>query len=93
MDQDAYTALPGGELIRDGLRDLAEGRETIESLLVSIGEPRLRRVGLIIKQAISDPDVRLYNRLAHEYGNAAHSKYNSYIRLLVSLERAAECAR
>ena len=37
-------ALPGADLIRDGLRDLAMGNETIESLLVLIGAPRLRRI-------------------------------------------------
>lgn len=93
MDETAMTSLPGGELIREGLRDLAGGRETVEALLVSIGEPRLRRIGLDIKQALPDPETRLYKHLAREHGNSAHSKYNSYIRLLVSFERAAECAR
>lgn len=37
-------ALPGGDLVEKGLRDLADGRETLEALLVAIGEPRLRRL-------------------------------------------------
>jgi len=35
------STLPGGDLVERGLADLAEGRETAESLLVSIGAPRL----------------------------------------------------
>ena len=38
-------ALPGSDLIRQGLRDLAAGTESIESLLVLVGAPRLRRLG------------------------------------------------
>jgi hypothetical protein len=34
-------SLPGGELVEKGLSDLAEGMETVESLLVSIVSPRL----------------------------------------------------
>jgi hypothetical protein len=34
--------LPGGELIGKGLADLARNEETIESLLASIGSPRLQ---------------------------------------------------
>jgi hypothetical protein len=35
-------ALPGGDLVSEGLDDLAHGRETIAALLVSIGAPLLR---------------------------------------------------
>ena len=36
--------LPGAEIIEKGLADLDAERETVESLLVSIGAPRLRRL-------------------------------------------------
>lgn len=39
------------------------------------------------------PEDRLYARLAEEYGNGAHSKYNALIRRLVSFERAASCVQ
>jgi len=39
-------ALPGEDLIEAGLKDLREGRESIAALLVAIGSPRLRRLGL-----------------------------------------------
>ena len=36
-----FTNLPGAELIAEGLRDVAAGRETIASELVKLGSPRL----------------------------------------------------
>ena len=37
-----WQLLPGGELIQQGLSDLEAAAETVPSLLVSIGAPRLR---------------------------------------------------
>ena len=84
----APARLPGEELVERGLRDLAAGVESIEALLVSIGAPRLRQLGLMI-EPLAGPEARLYRLLADEYGNGAHSRYNSLIRRLVSFERAA----
>lgn len=36
----------GWEMIEMGLADLAAGKESVESLLVSLAAPRLRREGL-----------------------------------------------
>jgi hypothetical protein len=83
---------PGEELIEQGIADLENDLETIPSLLVSIGAPRLRRIGHSIPaNTFVDPEHRLYLMLSAQYDNGAHSKYNSYIRRLVSYERAAEC--
>lgn len=88
-----WNLLPGGELIRDGLADAAAGRTTIGSLLVAIGAPRLRRAGLDVPEtAVDDPEHRLYELLAADDSDAAHSRYNALIRQLVSFERALECA-
>ncbi len=84
-------SLPGGLRIQKGLEDLASGRETIEALLVSIGRPRLRRLGLLHVPALPEPEHRLYELLDAEDSDAAHSRYNALVRLLVSFERAAEC--
>lgn len=86
--------LPGAELIRTGLGDLRHGRESIEALLVLIGAPRLRRIGIDVPdRAVAHPEHRLYELLARSDSDSAHSRYNSLIRRLVSFERAAECAR
>jgi hypothetical protein len=88
-----YDGLPGAELIEAGIADLEQGRETIPSLLVSIGAPRLRDLGLAIGNVFDRAEQRLYERLALEDANAAHARYNAYVQRLVSFERAAACAR
>ena len=84
--------LPGEELVRQGLADLDRGVESMEALLVSIGAPKLRRLGHDVPRPLEQPEHRLYELLRHLHGDAAHSKYNALVRRLVSFERAAECA-
>jgi hypothetical protein len=84
--------LPGAELIRKGVDDLAQGVESAEALLVSIGAPRLARLGIEVGSPRPSPEHRLYELLAAEDADGAHSRYNALIRRLVSFERAAECA-
>jgi hypothetical protein len=85
--------LPGADLVRRGLDDLAHRTESIEALLVSIGAPRLRALGLTVANPWPQAERRLYERLAAEDPDSAHSRYNALIRRLVSFERAAECAK
>jgi hypothetical protein len=89
-----WSDLPGAELVRQGLADLQAGLVTVPALLVSIGAPRLQRLlGELPHPTLSTPEHRLYDLLASEDSDAAHSRYNAYIRRLVSFERAAECAK
>lgn len=84
---------PGEDLIDRGVADLEDGRETLESLLVSIGYPRLKRAGSRLPPERFDrPEHRLYELLSREDAASAHSRYNALIRRLVSFERARECA-
>ncbi|HVS80310.1 MAG TPA: hypothetical protein VHE60_01080 [Pyrinomonadaceae bacterium] len=84
-------ALPGAELIEAGLVDLREHRETAAALLVAIGAPRLRRLGIELPSSLPEnPEHRLYGLLAKDEPDSAHSRYNAFIRRLVSFERAAE---
>lgn len=83
--------LPGAELVEKGVADLAQGVASIESLLVSIGAPRLSRLGFRLPPPLPSAEHRLYELLAAEDADAAHSRYNALIRRLVSFERAAEC--
>jgi hypothetical protein len=83
--------LPGQNLVEAGLRDLEEGSETVEALLVAIGAPRLRTLGVRVPTNLPDmPEHRLYAVLARVDTDSAHAKYNALIRRLVSFERAAE---
>jgi hypothetical protein len=87
-------ALPGGDLIDTGLEDLRDGRMTVEACLVAIGAPRLRQLGFQLPDRLpSTPEHRLYDLLVKEDVDAAHSRYNSLIRRLVSFERAAACVK
>ena len=81
--------LPGAELVEKGLDDLARGVESVESLLVSIGAPRLTQLGFAVTHPLPSPEHRLYELLRVEHGDAAHSRHNALIRRLVSFERAA----
>jgi hypothetical protein len=85
--------LPGSDLIEKGIRDLRDGAETIEALLVSISAPRLRALGLPVATPFADPELRLYRQLAARYGAAAHGRYNALLRQLVSYQRAAQCVK
>ena len=63
-------------------------------MLVAIGAPRLRDIGLELPElTYSNPEHRLYDLLAVEDSDSAHSRYNALIRRLVSFERAAECVK
>jgi hypothetical protein len=85
--------LPGHDLIEQGLADLAAGAETAAALLVSIGAPRLRQVGVDVANPISGSEHKLYELLSRTDSDSAHSRYNALIRRLVSFERALACAR
>jgi hypothetical protein len=86
------TAFPGGDLVQEGLADLDRGIESIPALLVSIGAPRLRRIGLPVPETtFSSPERRLYDKLAETDPDSAHSRYNALVRRLVSFENTAEC--
>jgi hypothetical protein len=87
-------SLPGADLIRTGLEDVRQGRESVEALLVLVGAPRLRRLGIDVpERGVARPEHRLYELLARSESDTAHSRYNALIRRLVSFERAAECVR
>jgi hypothetical protein len=85
--------LPGVELVEQGIADLNRGRETAESLLVSMSAPRLRALGYAVPPALEQPELRLYRLLAEEYGDGAHSRYNALVRRVVSFQRAAACVK
>jgi hypothetical protein len=89
----AEPPLPGAELIESGLMDLARGIESVAALLVAIGAPRLRQLGIIVPDGPPQPEHRLYALLAQDNADNAHSRYNALVRRLVSYERAYASAR
>jgi hypothetical protein len=88
-----HDELPGRDLIDQGLSDLANGEETAAALLVSIGAPRLRQLGVSVPDAFPSGEHRLYVLLSQSDPDSAHSRYNALLRRLVSFERALACGR
>jgi hypothetical protein len=87
-------SLPASDLVSIGILDLQNQRETIPALLVAIGAPKLRKLGLNLPSALpSNPEHRLYDLLSLNGTDSAHSKYNALIRKLVSFQRAMECVK
>ena len=85
-----YEELPGHDLVEQGLVDLARGVESVPALLVAIGAPRLRRLGLAVPDTeLAEPEHRLYRELSRSGPDSAHSRYNALLRTLISFERAA----
>ena len=80
-----------------GLSDLARGMPaTAEALLVAIGGPRLRRLGVPVppeEALVRSPERRLYELLAGGGARGAHARYNALVRRLVSYEHALERER
>ena len=88
------SALPANDLILAGIEDLQSGRESIAALLVAIGAPKLRSLGLEVPKNLPfNPEHRLYDLLSTDEPDSAHSKYNALIRKLVSFERAFPCVK
>lgn len=84
------SSFQGADLVEKGLKNLKEGKRTVESLLVLIGGPRLRSLGFDVPhlKLRIDPELSLYRLLRRQKKLDAHSLYNSYIRRLVSFEHA-----
>ena len=86
--------LPANEFITRGIEDLGHQRETTSALLVAIGAPKLRSLGIRVPESLpSNPEHRLYDLLSATDPDSAHSRYNALIRKLVSFERAVPCVK
>lgn len=85
--------LPGADLFDAGIEDLRAGVESPAALLVSIARQRLVDAGFAVPYAAAErPAHRLYDLLAADGPNDAHSRYNALLRRIVSFARAAEHA-
>jgi hypothetical protein len=76
------------ELIREGLRDVSRGIDSIPALLVLTAAPALRDAGVDVPDAPFSPEARLYEIVATERGDGAHSHYNALVRSIVRARRA-----
>lgn len=92
INEKRNAALPGEDLVEQGLSDLAHDRLTECALLVLVAAPRLRQLGIPIPEPplSQSCEHELYTRLDARLGPAAHSHYNSLIRRIVSYARSLE---
>ena len=84
--------LPAEAWLRQGLKDLAEGAETVQSCLVRIASPRLVKAGLVEASMVpegADAELKLYELLQAE-GDRAYCLYNSHLRELTSFGHALD---
>ena len=83
---------PGADLIEKGLQDLDNNIESVESLLVMIGAPRLTSLGLVFKplQLPDHPEMCLYRLLCTIYPRNTHAEYNALIQRLIRYESALD---
>lgn len=89
------TGLPGETLVRQGLADFQARRCTIPACLVQMARPRLDAAGLLartVSNLIAEPELRMYD-LLRQLGGDAYSRYNSFLRELVSFEQALDHRR
>jgi len=86
--------LPGGQVIDRGLAALAAGEESVESLVVSLAAPRLRREGVPFPRAVfPDADRRLYHLLERVNGDLAHARYLAHLHQAASFADACAGVR
>ena len=90
---EGYEAVPGADLVEQGLSDLERGIETPPALLVSIAASRLRSLGLDTPRGDEAAGRRLYALLAAEDDATAPSRYNALVGRITSFARAAEHAQ
>ena len=87
MSSRSLNEYPGGEIVEKGLEDLAHGIHSEEALLLLAAGPRLRVLGLEIRDpgGIERPfEHRLFELLEERLDRGAHSAYNALIGRLVS---------
>ena len=80
-------------MVDEGLADLACGRTSAASLLVSLAAPRLRREGVPVTITQPNPELRLYRLLSSVAGDLGYARYNAHLRLIVSFADACTVAR
>jgi len=84
---------PGGDLVDAGLAELADGKTTEASLLVSLAATRLRREGVPLGRVHDEPEDLLFQRLAKTSGDLAHARYGAYLRQMSSFADACRRVR
>jgi len=84
---------PGGDLVDAGIAELADGKTTVASLLVSLASTRLRREGVPLSTVHADPEELLFKLLWRSSGDLAHARYGAHLRQMSSFADACRRVR
>ena len=82
---------PGGDLVHQGLLDLASGTQSVAALLVMVASPRLRALGLPLRELPQLPisyEHALFEAIEARRPEGAHAEYNALIAKVVSFANA-----
>lgn len=93
--RESYEGLPAGDRVERGLDALETKTLTPESLALCAATTRLRELGVPISEfanEVVDPELKLYEALAREEGDAYY-RYNALRRELDSFISALESRR
>jgi len=95
---DSFEGLPGGDLVSQGLEDLAHSRPTAEAALVEIARSRIAELGFAVTGRTvgnqEDAELALYTRLGSRFPSRdTHALYCAWIDQLVSFLAAARRPR
>ena len=97
MNRPHFDGLPGGDLVVQGLADLASGKPTAEAALVEVARTRLRELGVPLAGLSfgeEDAEIVLYRRLGErEPDGDAYGVYCAWLDQLVGFMSALERER
>jgi hypothetical protein len=89
----AQLGFPAGDLVDAGLAELADGKTTVASLLVSLAATRLRREGVPLSTVHADPEDLLFKLLTLSSAELAHARYGAHLRQMSSFADACRRVR
>lgn len=84
---------PGGAMVDRGIAGLADGRVSVESLLVSLAAARLRREGVPLRRVQENAEDGLFELLSRTAGDLAHARYIAHLRQMSSFADACRNER
>ncbi|AIE84532.1 hypothetical protein [Fimbriimonas ginsengisoli] len=91
VDLSELSAYPGGDLVAQGIEDLANGITSEPSLLVMVATERLRGLGLPVPVFTSNwppYEHRLFLAIEARNPGGAHAEYNALLGRLTSFTQS-----
>ena len=94
QERDPFEHLPGADLVRRGLEDIAQQRKSEYSLLLQVAAPRLRHLGIeipLLNDAAPPTEEPFEHQLYdHIQDNGGYALYRSLLRRIASFAACLE---